>query len=340
MQRKLYLFVVAALCSLSAFALDINTLLGADGDGYGVPVPADTSSHRVFHSKFGDDVPFPRLTGNATENAYTLSKFFSEISRRPNTKIETFFSLVPLMPKNGDSVSIETLDKMMPISYRCYYSATMEYLLFYEMGGRNRTISQLIGAFRSETNATFTPLCHKNPDLYCAQLDSVVVFLKNLNYMGDIYPEMKIQKSKEQQDSVVRRLTNAIGGLQEGMRRNAHRDKKFRELAQQLYTDPEHVDLHKYFSEKLCQKFESKELEFSDISPEKTWVNWDVNNNDLCSFSFESTHKFLVILANKKKDENLLDADNTRAVHSYYVDFVQEGDEMLIDDIKVQTVSK
>ena len=72
------------------------------------------------------------------------------------------------------------------------------------------------------------------------------------------------------------------------------------------------------------------------ISPEKDWENWDVNNNDLCSFAFETPDTFLVILANKKKSDSLLDADKTRVVHSYYVVFVKDGDKLLIDDIKVQ----
>lgn len=340
MQKRLYLFVVAALCSMGAFALDINTMQGAGDDRSGMPEPADTSSHRVFHSKFGDDVQFPRLTNNASENAVILGKFFSDISKKKNIKIETFISLIPLVPKSGDASAVETLDKMMPISYRCFYSASMEYIIFYEMGGRNRTLAQIFNAFRSETNSTFTPLCHKNPDVYCAQLDSVSAFLRNLDYMGDIYPEVQGMKPREEQRPIVERLVTAIEKLQKSMRRNAYRDKKFRELALQLYTDPEHVDIHKYFTEKLCKKFESKELEFKDISPEKSWENWDVNNSDLCSFSFEKPNTFLIILANKKKDDFLLDADDSRVVHSYYVDFVAEGDEMMIDDIKVQTVSR
>ena len=93
MQKRLYLFVVAALCSMGAFALDINTMQGAGDDRSGMPEPADTSSHRVFHSKFGDDVQFPRLTNNASENAVILGKFFSEISKKKNIPLNQIQTL-------------------------------------------------------------------------------------------------------------------------------------------------------------------------------------------------------------------------------------------------------
>ena len=336
MLRKLYLLILSALCSVSAFALDFSTMKGGGKSWYALPETPDTSSHRLFHSKFGDEVEFPRLTDDPKQNALILSRFFSEISRRKNTKIETFISLIPLVPKSGDTSAVETVDQMMPISYRCYYSASMEYILFYEMGGRNRTLGQIFNAFRNETNSTFTPLCHKNPDLYCAQLDSVAAFLKNLDYIGDIYPNIVDVKPRETQTATVERLVTAIDRLKIAMRKNAERDKLFRELVWQLYKDPEHVDFHKYFTDRMCQKIESKELELKHISPEKDWENWDVNNNDLCSFAFETPNTFLVILANKKKSDSLLDADKTRVVHSYYVVFVTDGDKLLIDDIKVQ----
>jgi hypothetical protein len=143
MLRKLYLLILSALCSVSAFALDFSTMKGGGESWYALPETPDTSSHRLFHSKFGDEVEFPRLTDDPKQNALILSKFFSEISRRKNTKIETFISLIPLVPKTGDVSAVETVDQMMPISYRCYYSASMEYILFYEMGGRNRTLGQI-----------------------------------------------------------------------------------------------------------------------------------------------------------------------------------------------------
>ena len=336
MLRKLYLSILLAICSVSAFALDFSTLKGGGESWYAVPETPDTSSHSLFHSKFGDDVEFPRLTNDPGQNAVILSNFFSKISKKKNVKIETFISLIPLVPKSGDAAAVETVDKMMPISYRCFYSASMEYIIFYEMGGRNRTLGQIFNAFRNETNSTFTPLCHKNPDLYCAQLDSVSAFLKDLDYIGDIYPNITNVKPREAQVTIVERLVSAIERLKVAMRKNAERDRMFRELVWQLYKDPEHVDFRKYFTESMCQKIESKELNLKLISPEKEWENWDVNNNDLCSFAFETPNTFLVILANKKKSDSLLDADKTRVVHSYYVVFLKDGDKLLIDDIKVQ----
>ena len=336
MLRKLYLSVIVVLCSLSAFALNLNTLQGVEGEGYAELTPPDTIRHKVFHSKFGNDVEFPKLTDDAHENAVILSKFFSTICMKKDARIETFIALIPLVPKSGDELSIETLDKMLPISYRCFYSASMEYLLFCEMGGKNRTLRQIFYAFRNEASATFTSLCHKHPEVYCAQLDSVAAFIRNLDYIGDIYPELQGLKSREEQAPIVERLIASLDAVKNNMRISGSREKKFSELMLQLYKDPEHVDLHKYFSEKMCQEIESKELELKYISPDKTWENWDVNNNDLCSFAFETPNTFLVILANKKKSDSLLDADKTRVVHSYYVVFVTDGDKLLIDDIKVQ----
>ena len=146
-----------------------------EGEGYAELTPPDTIRHKVFHSKFGNDVEFPKLTDDAHENAVILSKFFSTICMKKDARIETFIALIPLVPKSGDELSIETLDKMLPISYRCFYSASMEYLLFCEMGGKNRTLRQIFYAFRNEASATFTSLCHKHPEVYCAQLDSVAL---------------------------------------------------------------------------------------------------------------------------------------------------------------------
>ena len=340
MLRKLYLSVIVVLCSFNAFALNLNTLQGVEGEGYAELTPPDTIRHKVFHSKFGNDVEFPKLTDDAHENAVILSKFFSTICMKKDARIETFIALIPLVPKSGDELSVETLDKMLPVSYRCFYSASMEYLLFCEMGGKNRTLRQIFYAFRNEASATFTSLCHKHPDVYCAQLDSVAAFIRNLDYIGDIYPELQGLKSREEQAPIVERLIASLDAVKNNMRISGSREKKFSELMLQLYKDPEHVDLHKYFSEKMCQKIESKELELKYISPDKTWENWDVKNPDLCSFSFEKVNTFQVILSNKPKDDILLDADETREVRSYFIEFASEGDSDLIDNVNVQTVSR
>ena len=90
----------------------------------------------------------------------------------------------------------------------------------------------------------------------------------------------------------------------------------------------------------MCQKIESKEFELKYISPDQAWENWDVKNPDLCSFSFDDLNAFQVILSNKPKDDFLLDADDTREIRSYILDFAAEGDCDLIDNVKVQTVSR
>ena len=340
MLRKLYLSVIVVLCSFNAFALNLNALQGVEGGGYTELAPPDTMRHEVFHSKFGNDVKFPKLGDNAKENAVILSKFFSTICMKKDARIETFIALIPLVPKSGDELSVETLDKMLPVSYRCFYSASMEYLLFCEMGGKNRTLRQIFYAFRNEASATFTSLCHKHPEVYCAQLDSVAAFIRNLDYIGDIYPELQGLKSREEQAPIVERLIASLDAVKNNMRISGSREKKFSELMLQLYKDPEHVDLHKYFSEKMCQKIESKELELKYISPDKTWENWDVKNPDLCSFSFEKVNTFQIILSNKPKDDIMLDADETREVRSYFIEFASDGDSDLIDDVNVQTVSR
>jgi hypothetical protein len=340
MLRKILFSILAVLCSISAFSLNIRTLQGTDIDRFVEPEAKDTSSHKLFHSKFGYDVKFPKLTDDASKNAVILSNFFSKFAKKRDAKVETFIALVPLLPKKADSISVETLNKMLPIRYRCFYSASMEYLLFCEMGGKNGQLRQVFYAYRAAASATFTPLCHKFPDVYCAQLDSVSAFLKNLDYLGDIYPEIHGIKSKETQDSIVGRLVDGIEKIKTNMRKNAERDSKFRELVWQLYEDSEHLDIRKYFSEKMCKKIEAKEFDLKSISPNQNWGKWDVNNSDLCSFYFERMNTFQVILSNKPKNDLLLDADESREVRSYSLEFVTEGDWHLIDDVNVQTVSR
>lgn len=334
MLKKIYLFVLSVICSVSAFSRDIVVVPG--GEAYR-PVPKDTMKHTVFHSKFGDDVQFPALTGNAEQNGKTLRDFFSAVSRRKNVRIETFIALIPLVPKGGDNATVETLNLLMPLTYRCFYCATMEYLLFREMGGRNRTVQQIFGALRDEMSSRFTPLCNKNPDLYCAELDSVGLFLRNLDYIGDIYPEGYDFKPKEEQAAIVEKLIEALEMNKANVRKNAEKDKVFRELVAKLYADPESVNLHEYFTDKVCQRFENKELSLKYISPEKEWEGWSVDDPELCAFSFDVGETFLVILSNKKIGE-LFDSDNERSVHSYYVTYIKENDRWLIDDIKVQDV--
>lgn len=319
-------------CSLSVFSRDFVAANGGEGILY---APQDTVKHTVFHSKFGDDVKFPALTGNAEENAVTLRNFFNVIWQRTNNRMETFIALIPLIPKGGDESTIETLNMMMPMSYRCFYSASMEYLLFRDMGGRNRAVQQIFSALRNEMSSRFTPLCHKNPELYCAQLDSVMAFVEKLDYIGDIYPEIQNFKSREEQPGIVRKLGEAIELIKANMRKNAEKDRIFRELVAQLYVDPEQVDLHKYFTDKVCQKLESNELNLKYLSPEKEWTDWDVNDTELCSFSFDAQETFLVILSNKKLGD-MLDSDNSRSLHSYYVTYINQDGKWLIDDIKVQ----
>ena len=60
MLRKLYLSVIVVLCSFNAFALNFNALQGVEGGGYAELAPPDTMRHEVFHSKFGNDVEFPK----------------------------------------------------------------------------------------------------------------------------------------------------------------------------------------------------------------------------------------------------------------------------------------
>ena len=185
MLRKLYLSVIVVLCSLNAFALNLNALQGVESGGYAELAPPDTMRHEVFHSKFGNDVEFPKLGDNAKENAVVLSKFFSAICKKKDAKIETFVALIPLVPRSGDKVSLETLKKMMPINFRCFSAASMEYLLFCEMGGKNNNLKQIFYSFRNEASTTFTSLCHKYPDVYCAQLDSVIAFIKEAQFLFD-----------------------------------------------------------------------------------------------------------------------------------------------------------
>lgn len=340
MLRKLYLSVLIAICSVSAFALNLNTLQGVEGEGLAELAPPDTSRHEVFHSKFGNDVEFPKLGDNANENAVILSNFFSMICKKKDAKIETFVALIPLVPRSGDEVSLETLNKMMPISFRCFSAASMEYLLFCEMGGKNNNLKQIFYSFRNEASTTFTSLCHKYPDVYCAQLDSVIAFIRNLDYIGDIYPDLPGIKPREEQAPIVDRLIASVEAVKSNLYISGSREKRFTELLVQLYKDPEHVDIHKYFSKEMCRKIESKEFELKYISPDKTWENWDVKNPDLCSFSFEKQNTFQVILSNKPKDDYLLDADDTREIRSYYLEFASEGDSNLIDNVNVQTVSR
>lgn len=340
MLRKLYLSVIVVLCSFNASALNLNALQGVGGGGYAELAPPDTMRHEVFHSKFGNDVEFPKLGDNAKENAVILSKFFSTICKKKDAKIETFVALIPLIPRNGDEVSLETLNMMMPISFRCFSAASMEYLLFCEMGGKNNNLKQIFYSFRNEASTTFTSLCHKYPDVYCAQLDSVIAFIKNLDYIGDIYPDLPGIKPREEQAPIVDRLVASVEAVKSNLYISGSREKRFSELLVQLYKDPEHVDIHKYFSKEMCRKIESKEFELKYISPDKTWENWDVKNPDLCSFSFEKANTFQVILSNKPKDDYLLDADDTREIRSYYLEFASEGDSNLIDNVNVQTVSR
>ena len=216
----------------------------------------------------------------------------------------------------------------------------MEYLLFCEMGGKNNNLKQIFYSFRNEASTTFTSLCHKYPDVYCAQLDSVIAFIKNLDYIGDIYPDLPGIKPREEQAPIVDRLIASVEAVKSNLYISGSREKRFTELLVQLYKDPEHVDIHKYFSKEMCRKIESKEFELKYISPDKTWENWDVKNPDLCSFSFEKQNTFQVILSNKPKDDYLLDADDTREILSFYLEFASEGDSNLIDNVNVQTVSR
>ena len=217
MLRKLYLSVIVVLCSLSAFALNLNALQGVESGGYAEPTPPDTVRHEVFHSKFGNDVEFPKLTDDANKNAVILSKFFSMICKKKDAKIETFVALIPLVPRNGDELSLETLNKMMPISFRCFSAASMEYLLFCEMGGKNNNLKQIFYSFRNEASTTFTSLCHKYPDVYCAELDSVIAFIKNLDYIGDIYPDLPGIKPREEQAPIVDRLIASVEAVKSNL---------------------------------------------------------------------------------------------------------------------------
>lgn len=340
MLKRLYLFVISTLCSVSALALDLNTVSSTGVEFFVIDAPKDTvpvRRHSLFHSIFGDDVEYPTLTGNAAEDAETLGGFFNTIASRRNVKIETFFSLLPLAPKDGKGSTLETLNKILPATYRCFYSATMEYLLFYEMGGKNRTIAQVFNAIRGDMNSKFTPLTYNYPDLYCAQLDSVKSFVKNLDYIGDIYPEMEGIKPREKQDSIAAKVCDAVELMKVSLRKNAERVKVFRELMTGLYEEPATVDLRKYFTDDVCEQIAANKLSLKSISPEKTWENWNAENGDLCTFSYDSGDTYTVILSNKRIDERL-DADNSRSVHSFSVTYTLENGRWLINEVKVQDV--
>jgi len=324
MQRFL-LAVLLFVFSVNMFAQEVEEeAVYGDSAVYKQMVEAE------LKKMLGGVFALPDFSEDSSANAKKakMEEFANEVLSRNDLTTETYYSPLMLSAVLGIDMEKETI-------FRIVYSSYLEHAIYVAMGGKNESaegIGQALSALRLSINDALAPDLQRYPEKYCSVIDSVAVFIKRLDYIGNNYPEEKELKSKEEQAEIVDKL-NGLEDLKSNIRKSAEVFNVVSNCMNALYLGKDNSEISKYMTEELCEKVKSKKIKLADFSPRKEWKEWNAKDKGKCSLSTFEEGSYLVLLSETPIENS--DTDNEPSDYRSFVIYVQEvGKEIKISEIK------
>lgn len=227
-----------------------------------------------------------------------------------------------------------------PELWRALYSSILEHTLLKQMGGTDNDTGIMLQAFKAVMGELFSHNIPKEPEAYCAQADSVAEYIRQLDYIGSIYPEQKGLKPAKEQEIEVKGIIEIIEKLKAKIREHTIIATTFRKLIKELYSNPSTANLAAYFTPELLDKVKKDSLDMKIITPPSDWKDWDADNIDLCNFSAYEGTTYTAFLTRKKFEElteNISENDKEeefkeKHLRLFNITFEKIGDTWLINN--------
>lgn len=241
-----------------------------------------------------------------------------------------------LLEHDGDG-EVDKVSKESPLNPRFwtdFYSAIFEHQLLLAMGGEDAVEGQILSALRGNLAEAFAPVIQRNPEIYCQAVDSVAQYLRNLDYIGDIYKGQDSIKSAADQEATVYGMIEALDKLKDNIREQAQAYELFTLLMTDLYRNPKNTDFSKYFTSEAQKAIKKRKLKLKLITPTTEWDEWDANDIRLCSLLPYDENTYSAIISRYDLNLALQENANEGDVKGFYITFEKQGDKLLISSFE------
>lgn len=265
--------------------------------------------------------------------------FCQKMRNRHDLKARTLISLSVIEPfigyysrqkSSGEAVSDGNADILNTRFWTDFYSAIFEHQLLIAMGGDDAVEGQILSALRGNLAEAFAPVIQRNPEIYCQAVDSVAQYLRDLDYIGEIYKGQDSIKSAADQEATVYGMIEALDKMKDNIREQAQAYELFTQLMTDLYRNPKNTDFSKYFTSEAQKAIKKRKLKLKLITPSTEWDEWDASDIRLCSLLPYDENTYSAIIS--KYDLNLALQENAKEsdVKGFYITFEKHGDKLLI----------
>lgn len=350
------LTLVFALPSL-AQSEEIDTLavdtFAVDDSDFGsyveesLEVPSDSAFTAAFVQKelqeqFGEGVDVNEVLNDP-------DAFCQKMRNRHDLKARTLISLSVIEPfigyysrqkssgeavSDGEEVKRENAVILNPIFWTYFYSAIFEHQLLLAMGGEDAEEGQVLSALRGFVTEAFAPVIQRNPEVYCQAVDSVAQYLRNLDYIGNIYKGQDSIKPAADQEATVYGMIEALDILKDNIREQAQAYELFTQLMTDLYRNPKDTDFSKYFTSEAQKAIKKRKLKLKLITPSTEWDEWDASDIRLCSLLPYDENTYSAIISRYDLNLALQENANEGDVKGFYITFEKQGDKLLISSFE------
>lgn len=306
-------------------------------------VPSDSAFTAAFIQKelqeqFGEGV-------DVNEVLKDPDAFCQKMRKRHDLKARTLISLSVMEPyfgyynrqkafgeavSDGEEVKRANADILNSRFWTDFYSAIFEHQLLLAMGGDDAVEGQILSALRGNLAEAFAPVMQRNPEIYCQAVDSVVQYLRNLDYIGDIYKGQDSIKPAADQEATVYGMIEALDKLKDNIREQAQAYELFTQLMTDLYRNPKDTDLSKYFTPEAQKAIKKREFKLNLITPSSEWDEWDASDIRLCSLLPYDENTYSAIISRYDLNLALQENANEGDVKGFYITFEKHGDKLLI----------
>ncbi len=353
--RILYYLLLAFLVTLPSFAqyeeidtVAVDTFAVADENFeiYGEEASLGVSSDSAFmvavlqkelQNQYGEDVDVNEVLNDP-------DAFCQKMRKRHDLKARDLISLSLLEPvigyfnrqkasedvDNGEAAKEQNGDILNQGFWTDFYCAIFEHQLLLAMGGNDAEEGQILSALRGNLAEAFAPEMQRNPEVYCQAVDSVAQYLRNLDYIGNIYKGQDSIKSAADQEATVYGMIEALDKLKDNIREQAQAYELFTQLMTDLYRNPKNTDFSKYFTSEAQKAIKKRKLKLKLITPSTEWDEWDASDIRLCRIVFERDNTYSALIS--RYDIELTPPENAKEsdVKGFYITFEKQGDKLLI----------
>lgn len=273
--------------------------------------------------------------------------FCQKMRKRHDLKARTLISLSVMEPffgyynrqkasgeavSDGEEVKRENAVILNTIFWTYFYSAIFEHQLLIAMGGEDAEEGQVLSALRGFVTEAFAPVIQRNPEVYCQAVDSVAQYLRNLDYIGNIYKGQDSIKPAADQEATVYGMIEALDKLKDNIREQAQAYELFTQLMTDLYRNLKNTDLSKYFTPEAQKEIKKRKLKL--ITPSKEWDEWDASDIRLCSLLPYDENTYSAIISRYDLNLALQENANEGDVKGFYITFEKQGDKLLISSFE------